>query len=401
LISFSPHEQGPLNGVRIVDLSRLVAGNMLTSVLGDFGAEVIKVEKPGTGDPLRDWRVGGVSVHWKVYARNKKSLTLDLRNERGKELLLELISTAQVLVENFRPGTLEAMGLAPELLHHRNPGLVIVRVSGWGQSGPYSSRPGFGTLVEAMSGFASMNGFEDREPVLPPLSMADMVAGLYGAMSTLVALRHREVQGGQGQVIDLPLFDPLISILGPEAAIYKQTGTPKKRTGSRSNTASPRNVYGTKDGRWLAISGSMQAMAERIFRVIGKPELIDDPRFASNTSRLENVEELDAILQEHIGERTLAENLELFTEAKVTAAPVYDIGQLIEDPHVKERQVIVELPDDEMEGVPMHNVIPHLSASPGSIRTAAPRLGEHNRVVLEELGVSDEELERLTNEGVL
>lgn len=401
MIPFEPHEQGPLQGVRVVDLSRLVAGNMITSQLGDFGAEVIKVEKPGKGDPLRDWRVKDVSVHWKVYARNKKSVTLDLRSERGKELLLRLISTAQVLVENFRPGTLEAMGLAPDVLHERNPDLVIVRVSGWGQSGPYASRPGFGTLVEAMSGFASMNGFEDREPVLPPLSMADMVAGLYGAMATLVALRHKEVEGGKGQVIDLPLFDPLISILGPEAAIHKQTGTVKKRTGSRSNTASPRNVYATKDGGWLAISGSMQAMAERLFRVIGRPDLIDDPRFESNTARLENVEELDAILQEKIGQRTLAENLEVFTEAKVTAAPVYDISQLVEDPHVKERQVIVELPDDEMESVPMHNVIPRLSASPGAIRSPAPRLGEHNQSIMEELGVSEEELELLKREGVL
>ncbi|HEX7124230.1 MAG TPA: CoA transferase, partial [Thermodesulfobacteriota bacterium] len=366
--TFVPDAECPLDGVRILDLSRLVAGNMLSLVLADFGAEVIKIEEPGRGDPLRDWRVKGVSVHWKVYGRNKKSVRLDLRKPAGRDILLRLVDGADVLLENFRPGTLERMGLGPEVLLGRNPKLVVVRVSGWGQDGPYAHRPGFGTLVEGMSGFAAMNGFEDRPPVLPPLSLADMVAGLYGASAVLIALRARDLRGKGGQVIDLPLLDPLISILGPEAAIYKLTGRIKKRVGSRSNTAAPRNVYATKDGRWLAISASMQVMAERLLRAIGRADLIDDPRFRTNADRLQHADELDAIVGAKIAERTLAENLAFFEEAGVTAGPVYDVAQLLEDPHVRAREVITELPDAEMGSVPMHNIIPRLSATPGAIR---------------------------------
>jgi crotonobetainyl-CoA:carnitine CoA-transferase CaiB-like acyl-CoA transferase len=217
--SFEPGAACPLDGVRVIDMSRLVSGNMVSLQLADFGAEVLKIEDPKRGDPLRAWQTDGVSVHWKVYSRNKKSVALSLREARGRELLLGLIDTSQVLIENFRPGTLEAMGLGPEVLHRRNSGLIIMRVSGWGQDGPYRDRPGFGTLVESMSGYASRTGFPDREPALPPTALADMVAGLYGACSVLVALRHREVDGGKGQVIDLPLLDPLFSFIATEAAI--------------------------------------------------------------------------------------------------------------------------------------------------------------------------------------
>jgi len=219
--SFDPGASCPLDGVRVLDMSRLVSGNMVSLQLADFGAEVIKIEDPKRGDPLRAWQSEGVSVHWKVYSRNKKSLALSLREPRGRELLLGLAATAQVLIENFRPGTLEAMGLGPAVLHPQNPDLIIVRVSGWGQDGPYRDRPGFGTLVESMSGYAARTGFPDREPALPPTALADMVAGLYGAMAVLVALRHREVGGGPGQVIDLPLLDPLFSFIATEAAIYR------------------------------------------------------------------------------------------------------------------------------------------------------------------------------------
>jgi crotonobetainyl-CoA:carnitine CoA-transferase CaiB-like acyl-CoA transferase len=232
--SFEPGVACPLDGVRVVDMSRLVSGNMISLQLADFGAEVIKIEDPKRGDPLRAWQSEGVSVHWKVYSRNKKSLALSLREARGRELLLRLLATAQVLIENFRPGTLEAMGLGPEILHERNPGLIIVRVSGWGQDGPYRDRPGFGTLVESMSGYAARTGFADREPALPPTALADMVAGLYGAMAVLVALREIEAKGGKGQVIDLPLLDPLFSFIATEAAIYRLTGAVRERTGSRS-----------------------------------------------------------------------------------------------------------------------------------------------------------------------
>ena len=292
--SFEPDAACPLDGVRVVDMSRLVAGNAVSSQLADFGAEVVKIEDPGKGDPLRAWQTNGVSVHWKLYARNKKSVALSLRPARGRELLLDLISTAEVLIENFRPGTLEKMGLAPAELHRRNPRLIIVRVSGWGQDGPYKDRPGFGTLVESLSGYASRTGFADREPVLPPTALADMVAGLYGAFAVMVALRRVEVEGGGGQVIDLPLLDPLFSFIATEAPIYNLTKQVRPRTGSRSETTSPRNVFRTKDGRYIGISASIQAMSERLFRAIGREDMIADPRFANNTMRVKNAEETEA-----------------------------------------------------------------------------------------------------------
>jgi crotonobetainyl-CoA:carnitine CoA-transferase CaiB-like acyl-CoA transferase len=398
---YAADQKCPLDGVRVLDLSRLVAGNQLSLQLADFGAEVVKIEQPGKGDPLRDWRVNGVSAHWKVYGRNKKSVTLNLKHPEGRALLLRLVEEAHVLVESFTPGTMEALGLGPDVLLDRNPGLVIVRISGWGQDGPYAQRPGFGTLVEAMSGFAAMNGFPDREPVLPPLSLADMVAGLYGATATLVALREREVNGGAGQVIDLPLLDPLLSILGPEAAIYQLTGTVKQRTGSRSNTAAPRNVYRTSDGRWLAISASMQVMAERLFRAIGRADLLADPKFRTNADRLTHAAELDAIIAGQVGGRTLADNLAFFDQANVTAAPVYDIAELVQDRHVQEREVIVNLPDKEMGSVPMHNVVPRLQGTPGAIRRPAPELGEHNGEIFGRVGVPEHELARLHAEGII
>src|SRR5579871_159915 len=323
-IDFEPNASVPLDGIRVVDLSRLVAGNMVSLQLADQGAEVIKIEDPKVGDPLRAWRVKGLSLHWKVYARNKKSFAINLRPQAGRDALMELLARSHVLIENYRPGTLEEMGLGPDVLHARNPGLIIVRVTGFGQDGPYRDRPGFGSLVEGMSGFAAKNGFADRPPVLPPLALADMVAGLYGAYAVMIALRVAE-HGGKGQVIDLPLLDPIISVLGPDPAIYQASGEKPRRTGSRSLTTSPRNVYGTSDGRFIAISASIQAMAERLFRAIGKPEMIDDPKFRTNTDRVRNIDECDGIVAAWIAERTLAENMAVFEAAEVTATPIYEI----------------------------------------------------------------------------
>jgi len=399
-IDFAPDAPVPLAGVRVVDISRLVAGNMLSLQLADQGAEVIKIEDPRTGDPLRAWRWNGQSLYWKVYGRNKKSLALNLRPQAGRDVLMDLLASAQVLIENYRPGTLEDMGLAPEELHRRNPGLIIVRITGFGQDGPYRDRPGFGTLVEAMSGFASKNGFDDRPPVLPPLAMADMVAGLYGAYGVMVALRVVE-HGGRGQVIDLPLLEPMVSVLGPDAAIFRVTGEMPKRTGSRSLTTSPRNVYRTKDARFIAISASMQVMAERVFRAIGKPEMIDDPRFRTNTDRVRNIDECDGAVAEFIAARTLAENMAIFEKAEVTANPVYEIDQLLDDSHVQERGVIVETPDADAGSVLMHNVIPRLSETPGRLRTAAPALGQDTRAVLESIGCNTARIDALAAEGVI
>ena len=399
-VTFDPDAPVPLSGLRVVDMSRLVAGNMVSLQLADQGAEVIKIEDPKTGDPLRAWRIKGLSLHWKVYARNKKSLALDMRAQTGKDAMLALLAASHILIENFRPGTLEAMGFAPEILWAANPGLIIVRITGFGQDGPYRDRPGFGTLVEAMSGFASKNGFEDRPPVLPPLALADMISGLYGAYAIMVALRVVE-RGGRGQVIDLPLLEPMISVLGPDAAIYTVSGEKPRRTGSRSLTTSPRNVYETSDGRFIAMSASIQAMAERVFHAIGRPDMIDDPRFRTNTDRVRNIDACDTIVGEFIAGRTLAENMAIFEAAEVTANPVYEIDQLLADPHVQARGVLVEAPDDEAGSVLMHNIIPRLSETPGRMRNAAPALGLDSRSVLQSIGYSAARIDALAAAGTI
>jgi crotonobetainyl-CoA:carnitine CoA-transferase CaiB-like acyl-CoA transferase len=397
---YQPAAGGTLAGVRVLDLSRLVAGNMLTQVLGDFGAEVIKVEPPA-GDTLRAWQTGGVQTNWKIYARNKKSLGLELRKAEARGLLEQLVPSAAMFVESFRPGTLEKMGLAPQRLLELNPKLVIVRISGWGQDGPYCRRPGFGTLVEGMSGFASFNGFADREPVLPPMYLADTVAGLYGAAAAMIALRQVENNGGPGQVIDLPLLDPMFAVLGPQAANYRLTGKVKPRTGSRSTNAGPRNAYRCKDGLYVCLSSSTQKMAERLFRAIGRPDLIDDPRYRTNAERVQNAEALDAIIGGFIAQRTQAGNVTFFEQAEVTIGPIYDIRQILEDPHVRARELVADYPDPDMGAFPMHHVVPRLSGTPGSIRTRAPRLGEHNRALLAELGVDDAGYARLVAGGAV
>ncbi len=399
--SFDTAADCPLDGIRVIDLSRLVAGNAVSSQLADFGAEVIKIEDPVKGDPLRAWQSGGVSVHWKLYARNKKSVALSLRDPSGRDLLLDLAASSEVLIENFRPGTLEKMGLGPAVLHARNPRLVIVRVSGWGQSGPYRDRPGFGTLVESMSGYAARTGFADREPVLPPTALADMIAGLYGAFAVMVALRRVEVEGGGGQVIDLPLLDPIFSFIATEAPIYRLTGEIRPRTGSRSETTSPRNVFRTKDGRYIGISASIQAMSERLFRAIGREDMIADPRFRTNSDRVRHAEECEAPIVDFIAARTLEENMAAFAAAEVTAAPVYDIDQFLADPHVQEREIVVEVPDPDLGRIAMHNIIPRLSETPGRLRTPAPGLGEHTAEILGQFGIDRATLEGLAREGVI
>jgi len=402
-MDYRPDAECPLDGVRVLDLSRLVAGNMSTHVLADHGADVIKVEPPGKGDPLRDWGADGISVQWKIYARNKRSIVMNLRDERGKALLLDMVEGAQVFVENFRTGGLEKMGLSPETLWARNPGLIILRVTGFGQTGPYANRPGFGTLIEGMSGFAMKTGFPDRPPTLPNMALADMVAGLYGAFAVMTALREVEQKGGKGQVIDLSLLEPLVSILGGDAALHHVTGKAPMRTGNRSLTASPRNTYQTSDGRWLAISGSMQAMAMRLFRAIGREDMCDDPRYATNAARVARADEVDKIVGDWVGARTLAENLSFFEKAEVTAGPVYDAGQLREDPHVLSREALVNMPEAEAPDgyMPMHNIIPRLSETPGAIRRPAPTLGQDTDALLAELGLGSDEVAQLRATAVV
>lgn len=397
--AYDPGATGPLDGVRVLDLSRLFAGNVLTQMLGDFGAEVIKVEPPA-GDTLRGWKTEGVSTHWKIYARNKKSLCLDLRSDAARKMLLDLIPSTAILVESFRPGVLEDMGLTPDVLLASNPRLVVVRISGWGQDGPYHQRPGFGTVIEGMSGFASINGFADREPVLPPMYLADGVAGVYGVSAAMLALREAERPGGRGQVIDLPLYDPLFALLGPQAANYRLSGQTRARTGSRSGNSAPRNAYRCRDGKYVSLSGSTQTMAERIFRAIGRADLIADARFSTNGRRLKNVEALDEIIGGFIAERDQQDLVELMEAAQVTVGPIYDVAQIMADPHVIEREILADYPDPEIDGLPMHHVVPRLSETPGSIRQPAPDLGQHNREILAEVGIDATAYARLIEDGI-
>jgi formyl-CoA transferase len=397
---YVPDAKGVLQGVRVLDLSRLFAGNLLTQVLGDYGAEVIKVEPPA-GDTLRAWKTKGVSTHWKIYARNKKSLCLDLRKAQARDLVMKLAETSSMFVESFRPGTLEAMDLSPEKLLEKNPKLVVVRISGWGQDGPYRRRPGFGSLIEGMSGFAAINGFADREPVLPPMYLADGIAGLFGASAALIALREVEKNGGRGQVIDLPLLDPLFAVLGPQAAAYRLTGKLKPRTGSRSTNSAPRNAYRCKDGRYVALSASTQKMAERTLRAVGRPELIEDPRYRTNAERVKNAADLDAIIGAFVAGRSQAENVAFFEKAEVTIGPIYDVSQIVEDPHFVEREILADYPDEDMGAFPMHHVVPRLLGTPGAIRSPAPKLGQHNRELLSELGFSDEKFRQMLKDGIV
>jgi crotonobetainyl-CoA:carnitine CoA-transferase CaiB-like acyl-CoA transferase len=395
-----PSPPGPLDGVRVLDLSRLVCGNMLTMLLGDFGADVWKVEEPGPGDPLRAWRGGGVSAHWKVYGRNKRSIALDLRAPGGRAVLERLVACADVLVEGFRPGTLERWDLAPALLLERHPRLVILRISGFGQTGAYRHRAGYGSLVEGMSGLASRTGFPDRPPLLPSFPMADMVAGMMGAFSAVCALRVAEASG-RGQVVDLALLEPMVAMFGADSVIQGLTGELRGRTGSRGGSAAPRNTYRAGDGGWLTISAPMQSMTEKLFDAIGRPELKTDPRFVTNAARVAHVEELDAIIGDWVGQRSVAEGWAALDAAGVTAAPIYDAAQLAADPHVISRGVFATLPDAEVGSVVVPAAAPRLSATPGALRRAAPAIGEHGEAILEEAGYDAPAIAALLASGVV
>jgi crotonobetainyl-CoA:carnitine CoA-transferase CaiB-like acyl-CoA transferase len=382
LRQFDPDARGALDGLRVVDLSRLVAGNMLTKVLADHGADVVKVEPPA-GDSLRAWKVKGVETSWKTWCRNKRSVCLDLRAGDGVDVVRKLAARAAIFVESFRPGVIEEMGLSPEALLAANPRLVVVRVSGWGQTGPYRHKPGFGTLVEGYAGFAAINGFGDREPVLPPMFMADAYAGLYGASATMIALRHAEA-AGEGQVVDLSLFEPIFAVLEPQMANWRLMGAPKPRTGSRSTNTAPRNAYRTKDGGWVGLSTSTQAVFVRLMHSIGRPELADDPRFRSNPDRLANIEAIDGVIRDAVATLTMAEALQKFDRDGVTIGPIMDVRDLDADHYVAAREALIEVPDAEMpDGVlPMHGEVPRLSRTPGVLRRPAPKLGQDNEAVL-------------------
>ena len=390
----------PLDGVRVLDLSRMVAGGVAGMLLADFGADVVKVEQPGTGDPLRQWTADGHPFWWKVYARNKRFVTLDLKSEDGCALLLRVLPQFDVLMESFVPGTLERMGLAPATLQARHPGLVILRISGWGQTGPGAARPGFGTLVEAASGFAAMNGEPGGAPIVPSFPLADATSALYAVNAIMFALYHRDVHGGSGQVIDLSLFESLFSLLGPLSAEFAALGKTRSRNGSRSKNAGPRGCYRTQDGGWIAVSGSTPKMAERFLRAYGLDAMLADPRFADNEARVIHGRELDVAIGDAIGARTVAQNLAIIEEHRLTAGPVNTVADVEQDPHWRARPLTVDIPDHG-RSIRMHNVVPRLSATPGEIQWTGGALGQDNQSVYHELGVSCDEQKRLTSAGVI
>ena len=394
----------PLDGIRVLDIATVIAGPGVAARLGDFGADVVKVEHPAHGDTTRNlgWKVRGVALWWKHISRNKRPITLDLSHPEGQELLLRLVEHSDVLVESFRPGTLERWNLPPERLHERNPGLVVCRISGFGQDGPYARRPGFGTLAEAMSGFVAMTGEPDRPPVLPPVALADEVAALLGAWAVTMALYHRDARGGAGQVIDQSLFEGLFSLTGPVAAVRDRLGLVTGRHGNRIPYAAPRGAYETADGRWIALSGTSQAVARRILEAVGREDLVDDPRFATNEARVEHVEELDEILASWIGDHTLEEAMARFDEHEAAAAPILDIGQIMNDIQYRARETLVHVPDEELDEVVLPAPQPRMSATPGRHRHAGRPKGAANEEIYRgELGLTDEDLTRLRRDGII
>ena len=394
---------GPLSGLRVIDAATLFAGPMAATLLGDFGAEVIKVEHPH-GDSLRNlgWKKDGVSLWWAVVNRNKRAVTLKLSHDLGRDALLRLVDEADVLIENFRPGTMERWGLGWDVIHERNPRLVMVRVTGFGQTGPYRERAGFGTLAESMSGFAHINGHPDGPPTLPPFALADGITGLSGAFLTTAALRARDLTGGPGQMIDLSIYEPIFWILGPQAAVYDQLGVVQGRTGNRAPFTAPRNAYRSRDGVWLGLSASSQSTAERTVRLVGRPDMIEQDWFADHAGRLRHQDELDEAIGAWVGDRDAAEVVARFGEAGAAIAPILDIAGIFEDPQYIHNETVTAVEDPVLGPVRMQNLIGRLSATPGKVRTTGPSLGEHNAEILGGLiGCGEAELRRMAEEGVI
>jgi formyl-CoA transferase len=387
-----------LDGVKVLDISNFLAAPMCSMFLADHGAEVLKVERPGIGDEIRRWgeTKDGVGLYYKVINRGKKSITLDLRSDFGVEVVKQLVKDVDIIVENYRTGTLEKWGLGYDVLKEINPGLIMVRVTGFGQTGPYKHRPGFGTLAEAYAGYAHISGYPDDPPLLPGFALGDASTGMMAAFLTLVALQEKQ-KTGRGQVVDLAIYETLLTLLGPHVVNYDQLGQIQQRNGSRLPFTAPRNTYSTRDGKWIAIAGSSQAAFERICILLHREDLIIDPRFIDNRHRLDNDKALDVELQAGVATMDLKEILARSDEVGATVAPVNDVSMIFEDPQIKARENICYIPDDELESpIGMQNVVGRLSATPGRIESSGPALGQHNREVLvERLGYSIDELHQL------
>jgi len=393
---------GPLAGLRVIDASTLFAGPLAAMLLGDFGADVLKIEHP-KGDPARTHgkAKGDIPLWWKLIGRNKRAITLYLGAPEGQAIFRRLAANADIVIENFRPGTLERWNLGYDELARINPGLVLVRVTAYGQFGPYANRPGFGTIAEAMSGFASITGDPAGPPTLPPFGLADGIAGISSALAAMMAI-HARSRTGRGQVADVALIEPILTVLGAQAVIFDQLGHVQQRTGNRSAKNAPRNTYRTSDGHWIAVSTSSQAIADRVMRIVGWPEVVDEPWFRSARGRYEHVEELDARVAAWIGARTRAEVMRAFDEAEAAAAPVYDIRDIFADPQFQALDSITSVPDPDLGRLRMQNVLFRLSRDRGSIRSTGRALGADNDAVYrDELGMSAEEMAGLAARGVI
>ncbi|MFF4195581.1 CaiB/BaiF CoA transferase family protein [Nonomuraea sp. NPDC001831] len=391
-----------LAGLRVIDAATLFAGPSAAMMLGDFGADVIKIEHPRRGDPSRGHgaSVDGVGLWWKSLSRNKRTAAVDLSRAEGQEILRRLAERSDVLIENFRPGTLERWNLAPEDLLKANPRLIVARMTGFGQIGPMAGRPGFGTLAEAMSGFAAMTGEPDGPPTLPPLALADGIAGLAMSYAIMVAL-HARAATGRGQVIDLAIIEPILGLLGPQMTAYKALGVVPRRTGNRSSSNAPRNTYRTRDGRWVAVSTSAQPIAERVVTLVGRPDLVEQPWFASGHGRVQHVDELDEAVATWIAARDADEVIARFEEAQAAVAPIYDVTDLATDPQYAALGTFVELPDEELGTVTLQNVLFRLSETPGEIRWPGRPLGHDTDEVLGELDYPAETVAALRAAGVI
>jgi crotonobetainyl-CoA:carnitine CoA-transferase CaiB-like acyl-CoA transferase len=395
-------QDGPLTGVRVLDVSTILAGPLCCRILGDQGADVVKIEHPDAGDGMRGHGAAkdGKSLWWKEISRNKRTVGLKLSTPDGADLLLRLAATADVLVENFRPGTLERWGIGPGKLHEVNPALVIVRITGFGQTGPYASRAGFGTLAEAMSGFAHLTGEADGPPTLPAFGLADSICGIAASSAAVMALYARE-KTGKGEVIDMNLLEPIMDAVGPGPMAYDQLGVVGERHGNRSTNNAPRNTYRTKDNRWLAVSTSAQRIAERVMHIVGHPEVITEPWFATGLGRADHADLLDDYVGGWIAERTEDEVTAAFEAAGAAIAPIYSARDLVEDEHVRSTGMLTTAADDDFGPLLMHNVMWRAQRAPGRIRFTGRALGADTDDVLTELGVGADELARLRAEKVV
>lgn len=392
----------PLSGLRVLDLATLFAGPLAATMLGDFGAEVIKVEHPRKPDPSRGHGPSkdGVGLWWKLLGRNKRTMTLDLSTPGGRTTLLRLAATADVIIENFRPGTLEKWGLGWSDLSSANPRLVLARVTGFGQYGPYARRPGFGTLAEAMSGFAAITGEPDAPPTLPPFGLADSIAGLTTAYAVMTALAARD-RTGEGQVVDMAIIEPILTVLGPQPLWYDQLGHVQPRTGNRTQNNAPRNTYRTADGRWVAISTSAQSVAERVMRLVGRPELTTEPWFTTGAGRAGHADVLDEAVGAWVADRTREEVVAAFEKAEAAVAPIQDVRDVMRDPQYEALGTVTTVDDPELGRLRMQNVLFRLSSTPGAIRWAGRPHGADTEAILTELGLTDGDLADLRAEGAL